>query len=112
MAGGYLTAWIAYILASLILLLVAWRLFRRWLSMAVLGPILVMATVLLLLPARVQMDDSSLAPAIIIALLEFALREEPLAGVEALSRLLIATLAVSACILVVTIYRRRKLGRT
>lgn len=111
MAEGYATAWLAYILASLVLLFVAWRFLRRWLSAATLAPVTVMATVLLLLPARVQMDDSSLAPAIIVALLEFALRDEPLAGAEALNRLLIATLVTAAIIAMVVVYRRRKLGK-
>jgi len=103
----YLTSWLIYVMASSILLFVIWRLLRRWLTVATVVSINLIVAVLLLLPARVLLDEPALAPAIVICLLEFTLREDHLAGVAALNRLLIALLVTLVPVCLTLLWGRR-----
>ena len=80
-------AWLVYLFGCLLTLICLWRFSRDWTSSWSKMAFRLIPAVLLLVPSRVDIDASALAPALFVAAFEFTMRSEPEAGVLALWRL-------------------------
>jgi hypothetical protein len=94
-SGDYTLAWSLYALAALVLALCLWRAGRSWRPAALRAALPLSAAVLLLLPARADLAQDALAPALFVALFEYTMSADAAAGQQALLRLGIAVGALA-----------------
>lgn len=102
----YIVAWIAYLSGCAVMLLLVWRLSGSW-SPGVLRTLCrFLPAVILLVPARADIEQASLAPAFFVAAFEFAMSSEPEAGELAALRLAYALGIFALCLIVYYLARR------
>jgi hypothetical protein len=109
-ARDYLIAWILYGLAAVILSIVAWVLFRRylWREFAYLLECWLLA--IFFTPARVLADQEIMAPAIIVFVMD-SVTINPTAGIRALIPLVMAMLAMLVVAIVLIVVHRLRMRR-
>ena len=105
----YLVAWIIYLFGSGILLFLLWQFSRGWSAGILRTTWRFLPAVMLLVPSRADVDQPVLAPAMFVALFEFAMSPDPEAGKMALLRLGYA-LGVFLVILIALQIRRWRNG--
>lgn len=103
--NDYVMAWVAYLTAALVLSVLAWRLFRRFLPPLLAWLLECWLLALLLTPWYVLEDQKILAPAFIVFALD-TITVEPLAGIRALTPLVLALLGATLLAVVLSVAER------
>jgi len=103
--NDYVGAWVVYLVAALVLSVLAWRLFSRFLPRLLAWLLECWLLALLLTPWYVLEDQKILAPAFIVFALD-TITVEPLAGIRALTPLVLALLAAALVAVLLSVVER------